>query len=72
VIEYQVILDSNFQGFEIVLEKGFNKIDFGIESRKFGPNTAEFQIYDDNGGLNKSMESWNRFKATIVVTKNNE
>jgi hypothetical protein len=28
VIEYQVILDSNFQGFEIVLEKGFNKIDF--------------------------------------------
>jgi hypothetical protein len=75
VIEYQVILDSNFQGFEIVLEKGFNKIDFeALNQGSSGPNTAEFQIYDDNGGL-ISASQWNLgtgFKATIVVTKNNE
>lgn len=72
VIEYQVILDSNFQGFEIVLEKGFNKIDFeALNQGSSGPNTAEFQIYDDNGGL-ISASQWNLgtgFKATIVVTK---
>ena len=72
VIEYQVILDSNFQGFEIVLEKGFNRIDFeALNQGSSGPNTAEFQIYDDNGGL-ISASQWNLgtgFKATIVVTK---
>ena len=72
VIEYQVNLDGNFQGFEIVLEKGFNKIDFeALNQGSSGPNTAEFQIYDDNGGL-ISASQWNLatgFKATIVVTK---
>jgi hypothetical protein len=55
--------------------KGFNKIDFeALNQRSSGPNTAEFQIYDDNGGL-ISASQWNLgtgFKATIVVTKNNE
>jgi len=72
VIETQVILDTNFQGFEIVLEKGFNKIDFeALNQGSSGPNTAEFQIYDDKGGL-ISASQWNLgtgFKATIVVTK---
>lgn len=72
VIEYQVILDSNFQGFEIVLHKGFNKIDFeALNQGSSGPNTAEFQIYDDNGGL-ISASQWNLgtgFKATIVIIK---
>jgi hypothetical protein len=67
-----VNLDSNFQGFEIVLEKGFNKIDFeALNQGSSGPNTAEFQIYDDNGGL-ISASQWNLgtgFKATIIVTK---
>lgn len=72
VIEYQVILDTDFQGFEIVLEKGFNKIVFeALNQGSSGPNTAEFQVYDDNGGL-ISASQWNLgtgFKATIIVTK---
>ena len=52
VIQYQVNLDSDFKGFEIVLEKGFNKIDFeALNQGSSGPNTAEFKVYDDKGVL---------------------
>jgi hypothetical protein len=45
-----VNLNSNFKGFEIVLEKGFNKIDFvALNQGSSGPNTAEFKVYDDKG-----------------------
>ena len=39
-----------------------------------GPNTAEFQVYDDKGNL-VSSKQWNLLtgvKATIVVTKEAE
>jgi hypothetical protein len=72
VIQMQVVLDSNFQGFEIVLDKGFNKIDFeALNQGTSGPNTAEFQVYDDKGAL-ISASQWNLgtgFKATILLTK---
>jgi len=72
VIEYQVNLDSDFKGFEIVLEKGFNKIDFeALNQGSSGPNTAEFKVYDDKGGL-ISASQWNLgtgFKATIILVK---
>ncbi len=72
VIQYQVNLDSDFKGFEIVLEKGFNKIDFeALNQGSSGPNTAEFQVYDDKGGL-ISASQWNLgtgFKATIILVK---
>lgn len=72
VIEYQVNLDSNFKGFEITLEKGINKIDFeALNQGSSGPNTAEFKVYDDKGGL-ISASQWNLgtgFKATIILVK---
>ena len=72
VIQSQVNLDSNFKGFEIVLEKGFNKIDFeALNQGTSGPNTAEFKVYDDKGSL-ISASQWNLgtgFKATIILVK---
>ena len=72
VIQSQVNLDSNFKGFEIVLEKGFNKIDFeALNQGTSGPNTAEFKVYDDKGIL-ISASQWNLgtgFKATIILVK---
>ncbi|WP_228479086.1 hypothetical protein [Flavobacterium soyangense] len=67
-----IILDSKFQGFEITLLDGFNKIDFeALNQGRLGPNTAEFQVYDDKGTL-ISASQWNLgtgFKATIIITK---
>lgn len=72
VIESGIILDGNFQGFEITLVNGFNKIDFeALNQGSSGPNTAEFQVYDDKGIL-ISANKWNLgtgFKATIIITK---
>ena len=67
-----VCLDSDFQGFEIALVDGFNKIDFeALNQGRLGPNTAEFRVYDDKGNL-ISASQWNLgtgFKATIIITK---
>lgn len=72
VIQSQVYLDSNFKGFEIALQKGFNKIDFeALNQGDSGPNTAEFRVYDDNKKLVSASE-WNLgtgFKATIIIVK---
>src|SRR3970282_867884 len=72
VIQYQVNLDSDYKGFEIVLEKGFNKIDFeALNQGSSGPNTAQFQVFDDKGALVSSSQ-WNLgtgFKATIILVK---
>lgn len=72
VIESQVTLEGAFKGFEIVLEKGFNKIDFeALNQGTSGPNTAEFRVYDDKGSLISSSQ-WNLgtgFKATILLVK---
>ena len=72
VLEKGVFLDSNFQGFEITLVAGFNKIDFeALNQGDLGPNTAELQVYDDKGTL-ISASQWNLatgFKATIIITK---
>jgi hypothetical protein len=72
IIEPEVFLEGEFKGFEIKLEKGFNKIDFEALNEGFAsPNTAEFQVYDDLGVL-VSASQWNLgkgFKATIILTK---
>ena len=72
VLEKGVYLDSNFQGFEITLVEGFNKIDFeALNQGTLGPNTAELQVYDDKGTL-ISASQWNLgtgFKATIIIIK---
>jgi hypothetical protein len=72
VIKYEVVLDGDFKGFEIKLEKGVNKIDFEALNEGFAPpNTAEFQVYDDKGGI-ISANQWNLgidFKATLILMK---
>jgi hypothetical protein len=72
VIEYEVLMEGEFKGFEIKLVPGFNKIDFEALNEGFAsPNTAEFQVYDDKGKL-ISQSQWNLgtgFKATIILVK---
>jgi len=72
VIIPQVNMTGIFQGFDITLEKGFNKIDFqALNQGTSGPNTAEFKVYDDKGAL-ISASQWNLgtgFKATIILVK---
>ncbi|MEZ7500637.1 hypothetical protein QO200_18115 [Flavobacterium sp. Arc3] len=72
VVDYEVLLEGEFKGFEIKLEKGINRIDFEALNEGFAsPNTAEFEVYDDNGKLISSSQ-WNigeGYKATIIVDK---
>ncbi len=72
VIDYDLLLDGNFKGFEIQLDKGVNRIDFEALNEGFAaPNTAEFQVFDDKGQLISSSQ-WNigqGFKATIIIDK---
>ena len=72
VVDYEVVLDGDFKGFEIKLEKGINKIDFEALNEGFAPpNTAEFQVFDDKGGI-ISASQWNLgtdFKGTLILMK---
>ncbi|MFV5692582.1 hypothetical protein ACM55K_11210 [Flavobacterium sp. LT1R49] len=72
VIAYEVVLDGDFKGFEIKLEKGINKIDFEALNEGFAPpNTAEFEVYDDKGKI-ISASQWNLgidYKATLILMK---
>lgn len=68
----RVYLEGIFKGLDLVLENGFNKIDFEALNQGYsGPNTAEFRVFDDKGQL-ISANQWNLatgFKATIIVVK---
>ena len=72
VVKANILLEGKFKGFSVELKSGFNKIDIqALNQGSSGPNTAEFRIYDDNGGLISSNE-WNLatgVKATVVVVK---
>lgn len=72
VVDYEVVLDSEFKGFEIKLEKGLNKIDFEALNEGFAsPNTAEFEVYDDKGSIISSSQ-WNLgtdYKGTLILMK---
>ena len=72
VILSEIIMEGEFKSFEVILEKGFNKIDFqALNQGSSGPNTAEFQVYD-NQGILISANQWNLatdFKATIILTR---
>lgn len=67
-----VLLEADFQSFELTLVDGFNKIDFfAINQGTSGPNTAEFEIFDEKGTL-ISSNRWNLgtgFRATVIVVK---
>lgn len=72
VIEKEVSLNGEFQGFKITLVKGINKIDFeALNEGSASPNTAEFQVYDDKGVVIEASQ-WNvgtGYKATIILYK---
>ncbi len=67
-----ITLRRAFQGFDLPLEVGINKIAFiALNQGTSGPNTAAFKVYDDSGNLISSNE-WNLAtgaKATIVIAK---
>ena len=72
IVQSNIYLEGKFKGFDLPLEKGFNKIDFqAINQGSSGPNTAELHIYDDKGNL-ISAKQWNLltgFKATFIIVK---
>ena len=72
VIEPEVSLVGEFKGFKITLVKGINKIDFeALNEGSASPNTAEFQIFDDEGKVIENSQ-WNvgkGYKATIILYK---
>lgn len=72
LIQPEVTMDGEYQGFKINLMPGINKIDFEALNEGFAsPNTAEFQVYDDQGKIIESSQ-WNvgtGYKATVLLLK---
>jgi len=67
-----LLLTSGYKSFDVPLTIGFNKIVFlALNQGESGPNTAEFDVYDDNGVL-ISSKKWNLLtgvSAIIIVAK---
>ncbi|MCV9930772.1 hypothetical protein OIU80_00625 [Flavobacterium sp. LS1R47] len=73
VIQSEIFLDSNYRDIKIILDKGFNKMEFeALNIGTLGGNTAEIQILDDRKNV-IVHDYWNNlaagFKASVVVTK---
>lgn len=70
IIVNEISLIGEFKKFFIELEPGFNKIEFvALNEGLSSPNTAEFQVWDDNGNL-MIKNIWNLatgVKASIIV-----
>lgn len=68
----EITLEGEYKSFKLGLEKGFNKIDYeAINEGEAVPNTAEFQVYDDQGNL-ITMGQWSLatgFKASIIIIR---
>jgi hypothetical protein len=70
-LDYEVVLDDGFKEFELKLENGVNRIVLKPKRRIYAPNTAEFQVYDDQGVL-IANDKWNvgtGYIATIIIEK---
>ena len=67
-----IVLQQNYQKFNIPLDIGINRIAFkALNQGSSGPNTAAFKVYNDAGMLISSNE-WNLAtgaKATLVIAK---
>lgn len=72
IIHSNVLLTNGYSGFKLDLQPGLNKIDFkAINQGTSGPNTAEFQVLDEDGNIISGNE-WNLatgVKATIIIVK---
>lgn len=72
VLFRNVLLESSHKYVIIDLQIGFNKIEIiALNQGTSGPNTAEFQVYDDQGELISSnqWELATGFKGTIILSK---
>ena len=67
-----IVLQQNYQKFNIPIDIGINRIAFkALNQGSSGPNTAAFKVYNDAGILISSNE-WNLAtgaKATLVIAK---
>lgn len=72
VVDPNIFLTATFKGLNLDLKKGFNRIDFeALNQGTSGPNTAQVNVYDDQGKLIHS-NMWNLStgsKATIIIVK---
>ena len=72
IVEPEVLLNGEAQGFDVNLVKGVNRIDIEALNEGFAaPNTAEFKIFNDKGEVISSNQ-WNiaqGYKATIIIEK---
>ncbi len=72
VVIPEFTLTNNTKALQIMLQPGFNKIDFeAMNQGTSGPNTAQFSIYDDKEDQLLSNQ-WNLatgFKASVMVIK---
>ncbi|MFM9824763.1 hypothetical protein [Flavobacterium sp.] len=73
VIMNAIAMDSFYNEFKINLVEGINKIEFvAMNTGTSGGNTAEFQIYDDQGNLFNSYY-WDNlatgFKGKLIIIK---
>lgn len=72
IVEYEIFLNGSFQEVNVNLQPGFNKIEFqALNMGTSGPNTAEFQMFDDKGKL-LTANQWNLttgVKAALIVVK---
>lgn len=72
IIATEIYLHASYTEVEIKLVNGFNKIEFqALNQGSSGPNTAEFIMFNDQGGV-ISSNKWNLTtgaKAKIIVTK---
>jgi hypothetical protein len=72
VIIRAVVLSGGSKGFDIPIEKGFHKIDIeALSQGDSGPNTAEFEIYDDEGKtlMNNQWSLYLGDRASIGVQR---
>lgn len=72
VVRSNIVLRGGYYIIDINLREGFNRIDIeALNQGTSGPNTAEFNVYDENGNLLASKE-WNiltGYIATLIVNK---
>lgn len=72
VLFNDVLLESSHKHVIIDLQIGFNKIEIiALNQGTSGPNTAEFQVYDQDSRLISSnqWELATGYKGTIILTK---
>jgi hypothetical protein len=75
VVEANILLTGAFKGVNVDLDQGFNRLEFeALNQGSSGPNTAQVDVYDENGKLmfsNKWLLSTGS-RASLIVVKEAE